>query len=165
MYYQGKFRKVSEFQVTDYKLKRSYRAKVFIFDKCIIYTEIKGKQLVFHGRYPCEHVGITAKTKSFTLFYQRRKQQECDFMADAAQITLWLDLIRDMVNNYANEERQKLQERYCRETDHLHRKAPSFSLYRDSNRFSSDSGIGNIWILPKPDEDTVSNRTTWYAAS
>ncbi|XP_030554101.1 triple functional domain protein isoform X1 [Drosophila novamexicana] len=165
VYYQGKFRKVSEFQVLDHKLKRSYRAKVFIFDKCIIYTEIKGKHLVFHGRYPCEHIGISAKTKSFTLYYERRKQQECEFSADAAQIQLWLDLIRDMINNFANEERQKLQERYSRENDHLHRKAPSFALYRDSNRFSSDSGIGNIWIMPKPDEETASNRTTWYAAN
>ncbi|KAH8290504.1 hypothetical protein KR054_003719 [Drosophila jambulina] len=163
--YQGKFRKVSEFQVVDHKLKRSYRAKVFIFDKCIIYTEIKGKNLIFHGRYPCEHIGISAKTKSFTLYYERRKQQECEFTADPAQIALWLDLIRDMINNYANEERAKLQELYSRENDHLHRKAPSFSLYRDSNRFSSDSGIGNIWTMPKPDEDTISNRTTWYAAS
>ncbi|KAH8257940.1 hypothetical protein KR038_003211 [Drosophila bunnanda] len=165
VFYQGKFRKVNEFQVVDHKLKRNYRAKVFIFDKCIIYTEIKGKSLLFHGRYPCEHIGISAKTKSFTLYYERRKQQECEFTADPAQIALWLDLIRDMINNYANEERAKLQERYSRENDHLHRKAPSFSLYRDSNRFSSDSGIGNIWIMPKPDEDTISNRTTWYAAS
>ncbi|KAH8275131.1 hypothetical protein KR026_000467 [Drosophila bipectinata] len=165
VYYQGKFRKVNQFQVFDYKLKRSYSAKVFIFDKCIIYTEIKGKNLIFHGRYPCEHIGISAKTKSFTLYYDRRKQQECEFTADAAQIAQWLDLIRDMINNYANEERQKLQERYCRENDHLHRKAPSFSLYRDSNRFSTDSGIGNIWIMPRPDEDAVGNRTTWYAAT
>ncbi|XP_052838223.1 triple functional domain protein [Drosophila gunungcola] len=165
VYYQGKFRKVNEFLVLDHKLKRSYRSKVFIFDKCIIYTEIKGKNLIFHGRYPCEHIGISAKTKSFTLYYERRKQQECEFTADPAQIAAWLDLIRDMINNFANEERQKLQERYSRENDHLHRKAPSFSLYRDSNRFSSDSGIGNIWIMPKPDEETISNRTTWYAAS
>ncbi|KAH8252592.1 hypothetical protein KR032_000719 [Drosophila birchii] len=165
VFYQGKFRKVNEFNVIDHKLKRSYRAKVFIFDKCIIYTEIKGKSLLFHGRYPCEHIGISAKTKSFTLYYERRKQQECEFIADPTQIALWLDLIRDMINNYANEERAKLQERYSRENDHLHRKAPSFSLYRDSNRFSSDSGIGNIWIMPKPDEDTISNRTTWYAAT
>ncbi|XP_016988840.1 triple functional domain protein isoform X1 [Drosophila rhopaloa] len=165
VYYQGKFRKVNEFQVIDHKLKRSYRSKVFIFDKCIIYTEIKGKNLIFHGRYPCEHIGISAKTKSFTLYYERRKQQECEFTADPAQIAAWLDLIRDMINNFANEERQKLQERYSRENDHLHRKAPSFSLYRDSNRFSSDSGIGNIWIMPKPDEETISNRTTWYAAT
>ncbi|EDW79716.2 uncharacterized protein Dwil_GK17870 [Drosophila willistoni] len=165
VYYQGKFRKVNEFQVMDHKLKRSYRAKVFIFDKCIIYTEIKGKHLVFHGRYPCEHIGISAKTKSFTLYYERRKQQECEFTADPAQILLWLDFIRDMISSYAIEERQKLQERYSRENDHLHRKAPSFSLYRDSNRFSSDSGIGNIWIMPRPDEETASNRTTWYAAT
>ncbi|XP_030387272.1 rhoGEF domain-containing protein gxcJ [Scaptodrosophila lebanonensis] len=165
VYYQGKFRKVNEFHVLDHKLKRSYRAKVFIFDKCIIYTEIKGKQLVFHGRYPCEHIGILTKTKSFTLYYERRKQQECEFSADPSQILQWVDLIRDMINSYANEEKQKLRERYSREYDHLHRKAPSLSLYRDSNRFSSDSGIGNIWVMPKPEEETTGNRTTWYAAS
>lgn len=137
---------------------------MFIFDKCIIFTEIKGKSLVFHGRYPCEHIGIVAKTKHFTLFYQRRKQQEADFHADPAQIELWLDLIREMISSYATEERRKLQEMYSRESDHKHRVPSSLSLFRDSNRFSSDSGIGNIWVMPKPEqaEDALSNRTTWY---
>ena len=48
-FYQGKFRKFSEIHCLDHTLKRGYRTKVFIFDKCIIYTEIKGKQMIFHG--------------------------------------------------------------------------------------------------------------------
>ena len=156
--------------VYDYTHKRHYRSKVFIFDKCIIYTEIKAKnQLIFRGRYPCEHIGISSnsKNKFFTLYYQKRKQQECEFHADPVQIEAWIELITAMINVYATEERQKLQERYSRESDHMHRKVNSLSLYRDSNRFSSDSGIGNIWTMPKPEmaEDATSNRTTWYAVS
>ncbi|XP_067626835.1 guanine nucleotide exchange factor DBS [Eurosta solidaginis] len=167
VFHQGKFRKVSDFNITDYTHRRNYRGKVFIFDKCIIYTEIKGKHLIFHGRYPCEHIGILAKTKHFTLFYERRKQQECDFSADTQQIETWLELIREMISSYVMEERQRLQERYAREGEQQYRKPVSLSLFRDSNRFSSDSGIGNIWVLPKPEveSEVSSNRTTWYAVN
>ncbi|XP_058986412.1 kalirin [Musca domestica] len=167
-FYQGKFRKVSEFNIADHTLKRTYRGKVFIFDKCIIYTEIKGKQLIFHGRYPCEHIGITAKTKQFTLYYEHRKKQECDFMADAALVEQWLDLIREMVSSYAEEERKKFKEMRALEhgEDHMHPKPANLSLFRDSNRFSTDSGIGNMWILPKPETDeSSSSRATWYATT
>ncbi|XP_073812324.1 uncharacterized protein [Musca autumnalis] len=168
-FYQGKFRKVSEFNIADHTLKRTYRGKVFIFDKCIIYTEIKGKQLIFHGRYPCEHIGITAKTKQFTLYYEHRKKQECDFIADAALIEQWLDLIRDMISSYAEEERKKFKEMRALEhgEDHMHPKPANLSLFRDSNRFSTDSGIGNMWILPpKPEsEESSSSRSTWYATT
>uniref|UniRef100_A0A1A9ZI51 DH domain-containing protein n=1 Tax=Glossina pallidipes TaxID=7398 RepID=A0A1A9ZI51_GLOPL len=166
-FYQGKFRKVSEFQVYDHSLKRSYRSKVFIFDKCIVYTEIKGKQLIFHGRYPCEHIGIIAKTKSFTLYYDQRKQQECDFIADPMLIETWLELIREMITSYAEEERRKLKELHSHDHgEHIYRKPANLSLFRDSNRFSSDSGIGNIWAMPKPEnEEAVNNRTTWYAVT
>lgn len=167
VFHQGKFRKVSDFSIIDHTLRRTYRGKVFIFDKCIIYTEIKGKHLIFHGRYPCEHIGILAKTKNFTLFYERRKQQECDFHAEPPVIEAWLELIREMVSSFAAEERQKLQDRYAREGEQQYRKPVSLTLFRDSNRFSSDSGIGNIWVLPKPEpeSDASSNRTTWYAVN
>ncbi|XP_004517386.2 uncharacterized protein LOC101458664 [Ceratitis capitata] len=167
VFHQGKFRKVSDFTITDHTLRRSYRGKVFIFDKCIIYTEIKGKHLIFHGRYPCEHIGIVAKTKHFTLFYERRKQQECDFQAEAPVIEAWLELIREMISSFVTEERQKLQDRYAREGEQQYRKPVSLTLFRDSNRFSSDSGIGNIWVLPKPEAESeaTNNRTTWYAVN
>ncbi|XP_061386367.1 pleckstrin homology domain-containing family G member 4B-like [Musca vetustissima] len=167
-FYQGKFRKVSEFNIADHTLKRTYRGKVFIFDKCIIYTEIKGKQLIFHGRYPCEHIGITAKTKQFTLYYEHRKKQECDFIADAALVEQWLDLIREMISSYAEEERKKFKEMRALDhgEDHMHPKPANLSLFRDSNRFSTDSGIGNMWILPKPESDeSSSSRATWYATT
>ncbi|XP_011206926.2 triple functional domain protein [Bactrocera dorsalis] len=167
VFHQGKFRKVSDFSIIDHTLRRTYRGKVFIFDKCIIYTEIKGKHLIFHGRYPCEHIGIVAKTKHFTLFYERRKQQECDFQAEPPVVEAWLELIREMISSFVMEERQKLQDRYAREGEQQYRKPVSLTLFRDSNRFSSDSGIGNIWVLPKPEAESEasSNRTTWYAVN
>lgn len=155
--------------MVDHTLKRSYRSKVFIFDKCIIYTEIKGKQLIFHGRYPCEHIGITAKTKSFTLYYEQRKKQECEFHGDQLLIEQWLDLIREMICSYAEEERKRFKEMRALEhgEDHQHPKPANLSLFRDSNRFSTDSGIGNMWIVPKAenDEPQPAQRTTWYAVT
>ncbi|XP_055917553.1 guanine nucleotide exchange factor DBS isoform X2 [Eupeodes corollae] len=163
--YQGKFRKVSEFVVFDHNLKRGYRSKVFIFEKCLIYTEIKDKRLIFRGCYPCERIGIIANKKSFTLFYQKRKTQECDFTADPAQCEHWLELITEMISSFAKEERRKLKEKYSKENDHAHRRPPSLSQFRNSNRFSSDSGIGNMWSLPKPVDDMKDEdkKSTWYA--
>lgn len=163
--YQGKFRKVSEFYVFDHSLKRGYRSKVFIFEKCLIYTEIKDKRLIFRGCYPCERIGIITNKKSFTLFYQKRKTQECDFTADPALCEQWLELITEMISSFAKEERRKLKEKYSKENDHAHRRPPSLSQFRNSNRFSSDSGIGNMWSLPKAVDDTrdEEKRSTWYA--
>ncbi|XP_055836769.1 kalirin isoform X1 [Episyrphus balteatus] len=163
--YQGKFRKVSEFYVFDHSLKRGYRSKVFIFEKCLIYTEIRDKRLIFRGCYPCERIGIITNKKTFTLFYQKRKTQECDFSADPAQCEQWLELITEMISSFAKEERRKLKEKYSKENDHAHRRPPSLSQFRNSNRFSSDSGIGNMWSLPKSVDDTKDEekKSTWYA--
>uniref|UniRef100_A0A1A9WIE9 DH domain-containing protein n=1 Tax=Glossina brevipalpis TaxID=37001 RepID=A0A1A9WIE9_9MUSC len=163
-FYQGKCRKVSEFQVYDHSLKRSYRSKVFIFDKCIVYTDIKDKQLIFHGRYPCEHIGIIAKTKSFTLFYDQRKQKECDFIGDPVLIETWLNLIREMITSYAEEERRKLKELHSHDhVEYMARKPINLSMFRDSNGFSSDDVIGNKCTVSEPeDEENINNRTTWY---
>lgn len=89
-------------------------------------------------------------------------------MGDPALIEQWLELIREMVSAYAAEERKKIKELRSHEFngDHMHRKPANLSLFRDSNRFSSDSGIGNIWIVPKPEQDeAANNRTTWYAVT
>lgn len=179
---------MSEFHVFDHTLKRHYRSKVFIFDKCIIYTEIKGKELIFHGRYPCERIGIVAKTKSFTLYYEQRKQQECDFMGDQNLVESWLDLMKDMVAAYAREERKRIMalkfsplggcfEAVGSGENSIQQQGgpdmqvsgmltggtqptTNLSLFRDSNRFSADSGIGNIWVMPKPDQDEMTEMTT-----
>ncbi|XP_058986433.1 triple functional domain protein [Musca domestica] len=144
IFYQGKFRDVAEFSCHDFTLKRNYRSKLFIYEKCIIYTEVKRKQLVFRGRYPREHLGMTMQNKSFTLYYDRLKQQECEFVGDPALVRQWQDLIRDTINAYAVEEKVRLQELHNPEVVHRRqRRAANLSLFRDSNRFSTDSGISN----------------------
>ncbi|XP_073812326.1 uncharacterized protein [Musca autumnalis] len=143
IFYQGKFRDVGEFNCHDFTLKRNYRSKLFIYEKCIIYTEVKRKQLIFRGRYPREHLGMTIQSKSFTLYYDRLKQQECEFMGDPLLVRQWQELIRDVINAYAVEERARLQKLHCPEVVHRQKRAIDLSLFRDSNRFSADSGISN----------------------
>ncbi|XP_075168338.1 rho guanine nucleotide exchange factor 25-like [Haematobia irritans] len=144
IFYQGKFRNVAEFNVHDHRLKRSYRSKVFAYDKCIIYTEIKRKQVVFRGRYPREHMGINIQAKYFTLFYNRRKQQECDFMGDPSIVKQWQELIVDIISSYAEEERMRLKQLHLKENGEISqmriKPAVSLLLFRDTNRFSTDSG-------------------------
>ncbi|XP_061391066.1 pleckstrin homology domain-containing family G member 4B-like [Musca vetustissima] len=144
IFYQGKFRDVAEFSCHDYTLKRNYRSKLFIYEKCIIYTEVKRKQLVFRGRYPREHLGMTIQNKSFSLYYDRLRQQECEFAGEPALVRQWQDLIRAIINAYAVEERARLKELHNPDVVHRERRRPlNLSLFRDSNRFSVDSGISN----------------------
>uniref|UniRef100_A0A1I8P6L1 DH domain-containing protein n=1 Tax=Stomoxys calcitrans TaxID=35570 RepID=A0A1I8P6L1_STOCA len=142
IFFQGKFRNVGEFNVHDHHLKRSYRSKVFAYDKCIIYTEIKRKEVVFRGRYPREHLGISTQSKSFTLFYNKRKQQECDFMGDHLLIKQWQQLILDIISAYASEERMRIKQLHMRKNGEVSqmriKPAANLLLFRDSNRFSTD---------------------------
>ena len=158
VFYQGHFKKVNEFTIYDYAAKRSYRAKVFIFDKCLIYTEIKEKRLLYRGYYQCDKIGFLAKPKSFTLYKEKRKNQECDFEADLQIIEMWIELIRDTV--YAIEEKRKLQEKYSNRIhinqSDIYRRPTSEMIFRNTNRISADSGISGMTV------EEISQKTTWY---
>lgn len=108
-------------------------------------------------------------------------------MGDPHLIETWLELMRDMVAAYAREERKRIMAlKYttsdgCFDSlgigDHSLKQQAAYtdvsggsmnntqpttnlSLFRDSNRFSADSGIGNIWVMPKPDSDEIFESTT-----
>lgn len=163
VFYQGHFKKLNDFHCVDYTKRKGYQSRLFLFDKCVIYTEIASdKRLIFRGCYPCEHIGVIPKTNSFTLFYEKRKLQECTFKADHDIIQNWVELIQEMIKGYAREEQRKWKTKYG--TD----KRPSLAFFRNSNRFSSDSGIGDMWQAPRAINDVpenISPRTTWYMSS
>lgn len=161
VFYQGHFKKLDDFICTD--KRKTYPSRLFLFDKCVIYTEVASdKRLIFRGCYPCEHIGVIPSTKLFILFYERRKLQECSFKAAPEVIQNWVDLIQEMIRGYAKEEQRKWKNKYGNE------KRPSLAFFRNSNRFSSDSGIGDMWQAPRALNDmpeNISPRSTWYAPS
>ena len=109
------FQTVGDFLLYDHTHQRSYRSKVLLYDKSIIYTEVKAEnKLVIIGRYTSECIGISpnVKNKFFTLYYRKRQQQECDFHAEQPQIERWIALITSMIREYAHLEKLKLKERF-----------------------------------------------------
>lgn len=162
--YQGHFKRCNDFYTYDYSLRRGYKSKLFLFDRCIVYTEIiKDKRLIFRGYYPRERIGMLVDKKKITLYYQKRKVQECDFSADYQIIEAWIDLIKEMIGSFAVEERKKLKEKYKNRADEIYRRPGSVLLFRNSSRFSTDSGIASVHSVGSNLSDEASPRTTWYA--
>lgn len=94
------YEKVNEFRIYDHTLDRKYCAKVFLFDKFITYAEVREGGIILRGCYPFDHVGIVPTDESFTLFYDRRQLQECDFMGKPELIKEWLDLIHEQISKH-----------------------------------------------------------------
>lgn len=67
-------------------------------------------------------------------------------MGDPQLIKQWTDLIRDIITAYAEEEKARLKLLHCGENvDVVRRRQPAnLLLFRDTNRFSTDSGISNV---------------------
>lgn len=98
--HQGKFQKVSEFEIYDSDLKRKYKGKVFLFDKCIIYTETLNKQkLYYRGHFRHETLGFTFEEgkNNFSLYVDKRGNQEIEFISDFNTIQLWIKLLSNML--------------------------------------------------------------------
>ncbi|KAL5291020.1 hypothetical protein ACFFRR_010434 [Megaselia abdita] len=137
VFYQGHFKKLNDFHCVDYTKRKGYQSRLFLFDKCVIYTEIANdKRLIFRGCYPCEHIGVIPKANSLTLFYEKQKLQECVFKAEYDVIQNWVDLIQEMMKGYAKEEKRQ-----------------NLAQFRNNNRFISDSWIGDMWQAPRAIQD------------
>lgn len=98
--HQGKFLKVTEFDINELETRRKYKGKVFLFDKCIIYTEIINKnKLIYRGCFRHETLGFTFEEGKniFVLYNEKRGRQEIEFTADANMIQLWIQSLSDIL--------------------------------------------------------------------
>jgi hypothetical protein len=103
---QGKFRKMGEFDMFDHTLKRRYYGKVFLFEKCIIYTElISSERLEYRGHYERDLFGLSAydgKNK-FNLFSERLGVQEVEFFAEINRLEDWYKTLHAMLKDMIEE--------------------------------------------------------------
>ena len=100
---QGKFKKMTEFDIYDWELRRTYRGKVFLFERCLIYTEaFLRENLEYRGHYGNNTLGIIYKEgkSKFKLFAKRRGQQEVEFSADINTVTEWKTIIHGLLMDF-----------------------------------------------------------------
>lgn len=91
---QGKFKLVDKFDITEKgDLRRRYKGKVFLFEKCIIYTEIIMKnRLSYRGHFRQATLGFSfdCQRNYFRLYNERKGQQDIEFSTDPITLQLWL---------------------------------------------------------------------------
>jgi hypothetical protein len=103
---QGKFRKMSEFDMFDHTLKRRYYGKVFLFEKCIIYTEhIGDDKLEYRGHYERDHFGMSGYDgkQKFILFAEKTGYKEVEFYAEINRLEEWYGNLLSMLKKVIEE--------------------------------------------------------------
>jgi hypothetical protein len=103
---QGKFRKMGKFDMFDHTLKRRYYGKVFLFDKCIMYTEdIGDDKLEYRGHYERNQFGMSGydgKSK-LVLFSEKIGYKEVEFYAEINQLEEWYKILHGMLMDVIKE--------------------------------------------------------------
>ncbi len=106
---QGKFRKMSEFDIQDIPTRRKYRGKVFLFEKCTIVTEIIDREnLEYRCHYMNDRFGLVCREgkPKFRLFEGRRGNRETEFSSsDVGTVVEWTGIIQSILMAFVAEGR------------------------------------------------------------
>lgn len=103
---QGKFKKMDEFDIYDWELRRRFRGKVFCFEKCVIYTEALDREYMeYRGHFESDKLGIIFKEgkSKFLLFLKKRGQKEVQFRANISTAAEWNDMITKILMAFVEE--------------------------------------------------------------
>jgi hypothetical protein len=97
---QGKFLKADAFDMIDNTLNRSYHGKVFLFEKCVIYTEqIAEGKLEYRGHYECGQFKIREfdGKQKFVLYLDIIGCNEVEFSKETQQLEEWYTKLNEMI--------------------------------------------------------------------
>ncbi|EDW60693.1 FYVE, RhoGEF and PH domain-containing protein 4 isoform X1 [Drosophila virilis] len=101
---QGHFRRSTEFDAQHLPTKKRYRAKIFLFDRCLVCTEVRKRRLAYRQHYSWEHVELqrplelatSNANKIINLLVKQHdkdktKREEYSFVAsEASVVKQWL---------------------------------------------------------------------------
>ncbi|XP_058116270.1 uncharacterized protein LOC131285549 [Anopheles ziemanni] len=111
LFSQGKFRKMFELDIYDWDHRRRYAAKMFVFERSVLYTEKVKNQLEYRGRYDESEIGLhNEKSNKVYLYARKRGIQEievtCGDMNETQRLT---SLVEGMMREFAMNERWRLK--------------------------------------------------------
>ncbi|KAL7738030.1 hypothetical protein ACLKA6_006383 [Drosophila palustris] len=120
---QGNFRRSTEFDAQHFPTKKKYRAKVFLFDRCLVCTEVRKRRLAYRQHYNWEHVELqrplelaTANAnKIINLLVKQQdkdkdksKREEYSFVAsEASVVKQWLLATHKIIEIARHEQLQR----------------------------------------------------------
>lgn len=173
LFHQGKFRKMFEMDVYDWDRRRKYPAKIFFFEKCIIYTEKIKEYLEYRGHYGDFEVGLYNDGKSkLCVFAKKRGIQEIEVTsADMSTVQKMAGQIEEVMKGFALQERQRIND-LTRNKDWCEQRVPSVMtinrgsvvstksnlsvVSNNSSRDSYESGSQTVWDSEQPVQSLVS---------
>uniref|UniRef100_A0A2M4ANF3 Putative guanine nucleotide exchange factor for rho and rac gtpase n=2 Tax=Anopheles triannulatus TaxID=58253 RepID=A0A2M4ANF3_9DIPT len=162
LFHQGKFRKMLEVDIYDWDQRRRYPAKMFLFERSVIYTE-KGKtHLEYRGRYEYSEIGLYSESRNKVyLFARKRGIQEievhCSDMNEAQRLS---NHVERMMTQFALREKERLRNMGPRVE--LPGRIPSVITLQHHRRsdmsiLSTASSIGSA-----RESYESASQTTWY---
>jgi hypothetical protein len=100
---------MNKFTIHDHTRKRQYRGKLFLFEKCLIYTENTNLRLQYRGHYKCTEFGLYDydANKKFSLFAKKLGEQVVEFHADINQLEDWYEILHKLLMDAALEGKDK----------------------------------------------------------
>ncbi|XP_032570863.1 kalirin isoform X2 [Drosophila sechellia] len=116
----GNFRRATEFDAQHFPTRKKYRSKVFLFDRCLVCTEVRKKRLAYRQHYNWEHVELqrpldsvsSNANKIINLLVKQEeggssvgsKREEYSFTAtEASVVKQWLQATHKIIEIARNE--------------------------------------------------------------
>uniref|UniRef100_A0AAG5DKR4 DH domain-containing protein n=1 Tax=Anopheles atroparvus TaxID=41427 RepID=A0AAG5DKR4_ANOAO len=111
LFNQGKFRKMFEVDIYDWDHRRRYAAKLFVFERSVIYSEKIKNELEYRGRYDESEIGLhNERSNKVYLYAKKRGIQEIEVTCGDMNETQRLSgLIEHMMREFAVNERWRLK--------------------------------------------------------
>ncbi|XP_070496141.1 pleckstrin homology domain-containing family G member 4B-like [Chironomus tepperi] len=169
---QGKFKKMNEFEMYDWELRRKYRGKVFLFERCVVYTEALDREhLEYRGHYESDKLGIIYKEgkSKFKLFAKKRGCKEVEFYADLNTVVEWKSAITGMLMDFvAAEKKRNIMNTIRRSSSTKYRSIPdslrSSILSNTSNQsnFSVGSSYRSSTSSARSSTNEQPRQSHWY---
>ncbi|XP_054740092.1 rho guanine nucleotide exchange factor 25 isoform X1 [Anastrepha obliqua] len=103
---QGYFRRATEFEAYHHRSRKKYTAKVFLFDRCLICTEVRKRRLAYRHHYDWSTLelqlngskSITVLLRSSGIASATRVKEEYEFTAsEACAVTQWIRCARKII--------------------------------------------------------------------
>ena len=114
----GSFRRSTEFDAYNHRSRKKFRSKVFLFDQCLVCTEVRKRRLAFKHSYTWDTIELKLNTsKSITLLTKAASttahshssvKEEYELSSpEAISINQWLRCARRIIEQTRIEESQK----------------------------------------------------------
>lgn len=111
-YDYGQFVKADDFKITDEISNKSCKGKIFLFEKCLICTEVLVDGSLNYWKYfSYDKIGISVEASGgFKLFYSLSDKNALVLVSDDhVKVNEWISKILGMISCFVSEEKQRLR--------------------------------------------------------